>query len=225
MLVADVCLGRAQVRPVGLRLEAVGLDGDEVVTDALVTGLAQEHLNRPLALVVRTLAEVVLPDSSLCVGDVHGGPVPVAERPPDAVVAVERDRELDPHRLGGLADVLDVALERELGRVHADDDQSPVAVLLRPRADIRERAEPVDAGVRPEVNEDDLAAQVRRDERRRVEPSGRAVETGQAAFGGQGSRPGMTAGAEPAHVAPPVNASGASCGTLWPLPGFARAVT
>ena len=40
------------------------------------------------------------------------------------------------------------------------------------------RAEPVDAGVGPEVDEDVLAAQVRRLDRRRVQPAGRPVEPG-----------------------------------------------
>ena len=60
-----------------------------------------------------------------------------------------------------------------------------IAVGLIPRADVGERAQPVDAGVRPEVDENDLAAQVLHSERRRVEPAGRAVETGQVSLGPQ----------------------------------------
>ena len=48
---------------------------------------------------------------------------------------------------------------RELRRVHADHHQSLVLVLLGPGADIGQRAQPVDAGVGPEIDEHDLAAQ------------------------------------------------------------------
>jgi hypothetical protein len=109
---------------------------------------------------------MVVPDSSVRVGDVHGGPVPVAEGLPDRVVAVERNRILDPHVLHCLPDVVDVALERELGRVDADHHEAQIRVLLEPGANITERAEPVDTGVGPEVDENDLAAQFIRCEQR-----------------------------------------------------------
>jgi hypothetical protein len=80
---------------------------------------------------------------------------------PNGVVAVERDQILDAHFLRGLADVVRVPLERKLRRVNADDDQAVAFVLLGPGADVGERAEPVDAGVRPEVDEDDLPTQAR----------------------------------------------------------------
>src|SRR2546427_431032 len=81
------------------------------------------------------LAEMVVPDSSVLVGDVHGGPVPVAEGLPDRVVAVERDGILDPHLLRRLADVVDVPLERKLQRVDADHHEALIRVLLGPGAD------------------------------------------------------------------------------------------
>ena len=40
---AEVRLGRLQVRPVGLSLEAIAGDGDEIVGDAVGPGLAQQH--------------------------------------------------------------------------------------------------------------------------------------------------------------------------------------
>src|SRR2546421_4615164 len=224
LLVAEVRLGRAQVRPIGLSLDAIGSDRDQVVTDALASGLPQQLLNDPFALFVLTFAELVMPDSSLRVRDVHRGPVPVAESTPDRIVAVERDRIPDPHVLCGLAHVVDVALERELGRVDANNDQPPVAVLLGPRADVSQRAEPVDAGVRPEIDDNDLLTDVRRGERRRIEPTGRPVETGQVTLDGQRSRPCVPEHAEQAHFAPPTSmtawakASGASWRRLCPIP-------
>jgi hypothetical protein len=157
---------RAEIRPGGLRLEPVRIDRNELVADALDPRLAQQHLNRPLALVVGALTEVVLADSAFRVGHVDRGPVSVAERLPHRVVAVKRDRVLDPHSARGFADVLDLALERELGRVDADNDQVQFAVLLVPGADEGERSQPVDTGVRPEVDEHHLARQILRGQRR-----------------------------------------------------------
>ena len=188
LLVAEVGLGRLQVGPVGLGLEALGGDGDDVVGDAFASGLAQQALDDHLALGVSALAEVVVPDPALRVGDVDGGPVVVGERLPDRVVAVERDRVLDAHVRRRPAHVLDVAFERELGRVDADHDQPLIRVSLGPGADVGERPEPVDARVRPEVGEHDLPLQVGGGERRRVEPAGRSVEARQVALDGKRRR-------------------------------------
>ena len=83
----------------------------------------------------------------------------VVERLPDAVVAVHRDRVLDAAAGELGADVLELPFERELGRVDADDGEPPVAVLLLPRSNVRNRPEPVDAGVGAEVEGDDAAAE------------------------------------------------------------------
>jgi hypothetical protein len=73
-------------------------------------------------------------------------------------------------------------LERKLRRVHADHDQPLILVLLMPGADVAERAEPVDARVCPEVDEDDLPAQALWRQRLGVEPAGRSIEAGQVAL-------------------------------------------
>src|SRR5829696_1214818 len=179
LLVPEVGLGRLQPRPVGLCLEALVCDGDEGFGDALAPGFPEQLLDDPFALLVPAFAEVVVLDPAFGVADVDRRPVVVVECAPDAVVAVERDRVVDPHVGRGPADVVDVSLERELGRVHADDDEALVAVLLVPRPDIAERPEPVDARVGPEVDEDDLPGEARRRQRLRVEPAGDPVEGGQ----------------------------------------------
>src|SRR6516165_3859228 len=220
-LVAEIGLGRLQVRPISLSLEAIASDGDQVVTDASASGLAQEPLDDPFALFVSALAELVVADPSLGVGDVYGRPVSVGEGIPDGVVAVERDRVLDAHALHGPADILDVPFEREFRGVDANHDQAVILVLLSPRADIAERAQPIDAGVGPEVHENDLVPQVRLGERGRVEPAGRPVEAGQVTLGGRRIRAGAAVTAEQAHATPPPTSStastkacGASCGRL-----------
>src|SRR5207237_508279 len=126
-------------RPVaGLSLETVGSDGHQAVTDAVASALAQQPLDDPFALFVLALAELVVPDSSLRVGEVRGRPVPVCEGLPDRVAAVERDRILDAHVLRRPADVVDVLFEWELRRVNADHDQPLVLILPGPGADIAE---------------------------------------------------------------------------------------
>src|SRR5262245_43232226 len=53
-----------------------------------------------------------------------------------------------------------------------------------PGADVGKRAQPVDAGVGPEIDEDDLAAQRRRSQRRRIEPFIRPFYRGQPGLTG-----------------------------------------
>jgi hypothetical protein len=68
-------------------------------------------------------------------------------------------------------------LERELRRVDSDHDQPVVSVGLRP-TDLGLLAQPVDARQRPEVHDDDVAAQLGRAEWLGVEPLGRPAERG-----------------------------------------------
>src|SRR5688572_5208117 len=117
-----------------------------------------------------------MPDVPLSIDEVEGRPVVVLERPPDRVVAVDRDWILNPHVVHGSTNVLDVLLEWKLGRVHPDHDQAVVPVLCGPGMDVGYGAQPVDAGVGPELDEDDLSAQAVRRQWRGVEPLDRAAE-------------------------------------------------
>jgi hypothetical protein len=76
------------------------------------------------------------------------------------VVVVDRDRVIDPHVAHGPADVGRVVREAEFGGVHADHGQAVIGVFLGPGTQVGELAEPVDAGVGPEADQDDLAAQL-----------------------------------------------------------------
>src|SRR6266498_5623218 len=60
--------------------------------------------------------------------------------------------------------------EGELRRVDADDDQSAPVVRAVPGLYVRQRAQAVDAGIRPEVDQDDLAAQLPERQRLAVDP-------------------------------------------------------
>jgi hypothetical protein len=105
---------------------------------------------------------------------------------PDREVVVDDDRIVDAEVGDGVADVVEVVLEVELGRVHADDDEPGRGVLLRPRPDVRQRPQPVDAGVRPEVDRDDAPVQRVGGQRLGVEPGGRPVERRERAVHGTG---------------------------------------
>src|SRR5439155_5747089 len=59
------------------------------------------------------------------------------------------------------ADVRRDVLERELGRVHADDLEAVLVVGGIPRLQVRQRPQAVDARIGPEVDEHDLAVERR----------------------------------------------------------------
>ena len=101
---------------------------------------------------------------------------------PYPVVAVDRDGILDTKHLERRANVFDVLLEPELGRVHADHYEPLILVLLGPCTNVRFCTLPVDAGVSPEVDDDDLPAQGFRRQWLRIEPGGGAGERGQGAL-------------------------------------------
>ena len=94
------------------------------------SGRGQELLDHHLGLAVLALAEVVMPDLPLRVGEVEGGPVVVIERAPDRIVVIGRDGIVDAHFPHRPADVADVVLDAELGRVDADHHQSLAGVPL-----------------------------------------------------------------------------------------------
>jgi hypothetical protein len=75
------------------------------------------------------------------------------------MVAVDGDRVTDLHGGRGLANVIEVFLEFELRCVHADHHQSLILVFPGPRADVWKLAPPVDAGIGPELDQDDFATQ------------------------------------------------------------------
>src|SRR4051794_35649477 len=75
-----------------------------------------------------------------------------------------------------LPHAVDVVLERELRRVDSNDEQSVVAIGLRPRAHVRLLAQPVDARQRPEVDDHHVAAELGGTEWVGLDPPGRPAE-------------------------------------------------
>src|SRR5580765_1698507 len=84
---------------------------------------------------------------SVLVDEIVGWPVVVAVCLPGAVRVVERDWIANAEPLHGGAHIAEIVLERELWRVHAEDDQALRAVARVPGLEIRKRAQAVDARV------------------------------------------------------------------------------
>src|SRR4051812_38423890 len=183
--IAEVVLGRPQAGPIGGGFDAGRLDRNQVLVDATAAGLCQQLLQNHLGLLVLALAEAMVPNLPLRIYEVERRPVAVPEGIPYRIVAVDRDRIGDPQFVGGSADIVEVVLDVELWGVHTDDDQALVLVLVGAGAEVGKGAQPVDAGVGPEVDQDDVAAEVGCGQRRRVEPPGRPVERGHPPFNRQ----------------------------------------
>ena len=156
--------------PVGSRFETTRIDRHGIIADAAGSRLGQQALNDHFRLLVGALAEMVVPHASLRVDEIKRRPIIVVEGPPNRILAVDRDGIVDPQRFDLPPHVVDVLFKLEFRRVDADDDQSLVLVLLRPSAKVGLRAQPVDAGVGPEMDENDFSPQGRRRQRRRIEP-------------------------------------------------------
>ena len=121
--------------------------------------LGEQRADRALGLVVVALPVVPVAHLPARVDQVLRRPVLVLPRVPGAVVVVEPDRVAQAVLRDRVAHVGLAPLERELGRVDADDRQARGPVAAVPRTQVRERAQAVDAGVGPEVDQDHPAAQ------------------------------------------------------------------
>ena len=93
--------------------------------------VAEQSLDDDFGLLIVALAENLMPDAPLRVGEIECRPIFVVERAPYRVVVIDHDRILDAHVLCSPANVVNVFLERELGRVYADHHQSVILVLVR----------------------------------------------------------------------------------------------
>src|SRR5437773_12043221 len=155
LLTAEIILLRSQIVPVRGNFRPAWIDLHGIVAHSGISGFAQELLNDRLRALVLALAELVMPDLAVRIDDIHGGPITIAECVPYRGVAVDRDGIVDAEHLERRPNVVDVLLEPEFGRVHADHDESLIPVLIGPRSNVRLCTLPVDAGVSPEIDDDD----------------------------------------------------------------------
>src|SRR5215510_9622729 len=178
-LVAHVVFARPQVAPIGCRFNAATIHYAWLAADLAGSGLCQQFVDDHFRLFVRALAEVMMPDTALRIEEIERRPILVAERAPYDVVVVDGDRVVDPQLFNGPAHVHEVFFKRELRGVDADDHQPLIFVFLGPCANVGKRAQPVDAGVGPEVDQYDFAAQGRCRQRWRIEPFVCTLKRGQ----------------------------------------------
>ena len=152
--------GLARVEQVGLRgrrRDIGAVPGVEGALGRMLGDEALDDLGQPggVALARHRRHEVALGvDHGQCRPSSGGVGLPGDE------VGVVEDEVFDLVALHGLVDGLDGAFELELRGVDADDDEF-LGVLLLERAQLVEDVEAVDAAEGPEVQQDDLAAQVR----------------------------------------------------------------
>src|SRR5271154_3358700 len=126
---------------------------------------------------------MVKADVPFAIDKVDGRPVMVLERPPDRELVVEDHRVADAQLACRALHVFHVVLEPELRRVRANDHEPTFAVALLPGPDVRQGPQPVDARVRPEVDEHDALAQSLGREPLGVDPNVRSLNGRQSALG------------------------------------------
>jgi len=162
-------------RDAGVRRLARPREGGRFGTDGgkggSRVGREQEPPDLHLDLGVAALAHPPLHQLATGIEEVLRRPGVVAEGLPRGEVVVEGDRVGEPVLTNPTIDVLGPLSELELGRVHADHDQAAAGVVAVPRLDVGRGANPVDAGVLPDIEQHDLAAQCLDSERRRVHPT------------------------------------------------------
>ena len=141
----------------------------------------EQRADRDFSLFVVALAEGRVADLSVGVDQVVRRPILVFVGVPGAHVVVLNDRVAQAELVDRVLDVAGVLLEGELRRLHADDREALAAVGGVPGLQVGERADAVDAGVGPEVDEHHVTAQPAERQRfapRRVEPVLGAGELG-----------------------------------------------
>ena len=94
---------------------------------------------------VLAFAEVMAANLPLGIHEVVRRPEPIVEGLPDREVAVQRHGILDVELFHRRAHVGGVLLERELGRVHTQHDQSRILVVPIPGIHVWHGAQAVDA--------------------------------------------------------------------------------
>ena len=192
------------VVPVGARVElprhrtsrrrrvgahVAGRPGDGLAADPAQVRpcLFQQCPDPALSFGIGALADVGVAHLAVRVDQILRGPRTVPELPPrlEVVVLDYGIPEVVVDRR--LLHVLGDFLELELRRVHTENHQARVGVLLMPVAEPGEGAYAVDAGVRPEVDKDDLAPTAFDGEGLGVDPRARPGERGR----GVGRRRGL----------------------------------
>jgi len=97
-----------------------------------MAGLGEELADDALGTVVPALAEMVVAHAPPGVDEIVGGLIVIVEGAPERIVVVERDRIGNAELPDRPAYIFGIALEREFGRMDADDDEPVWPVALGP---------------------------------------------------------------------------------------------
>ena len=147
-----------------------------VVEQPLLLVVGKDLLKEPIERLELDLAAVARDEVALGIDHAQGRPALHLELVPDDVVGVVDHRVLDLVAEHGLGDVLRVLFGLELGRVDADHDDF-VGIGLLELLQLGQDVHAVDAAVGPEIEQDELAAQLLEVDRPgRVDPLDAAVE-------------------------------------------------
>lgn len=109
-------------------------------------------------------------DAALRVDEVVCRPIPVLEGAPNRIVVIDRHRKADFQVRDGFFYVIDIFLEGKFRSMHANHYKSLVLIFFGPGPDIGDRAQTIDAGIGPEIDNDDLAFEGLRGQWRRIQP-------------------------------------------------------
>src|SRR5262249_19302382 len=141
-LITDVRLRRLNIA-IGRRLRSGSRDFAITVERQLRVILLEQLLDVILGLVVLSLAEVMITDATRGVDKIIRGPELIAERLPDCIIVVERDRIRNAELLHCPPHVVWVFFEGELGSMDAENDEACVFVSIRPGSYVRQRSKAV----------------------------------------------------------------------------------
>src|ERR1700689_211352 len=143
-----------------------------------MVSLLQESANLLFRFLIRALTEVVEADAPRGIDKVISGPVLIVKSTPDAIVVIHRHGIGDAEILHRFADVRFIFFKGKLWGMNADNYQAAVLVFLIPGPDIRQRAQAIDAGIGPEIDQNHFATKRSRGERRRVNPGSSSGKIG-----------------------------------------------
>ena len=142
----------------------------EGVIGKVCAGLCQQLAQFSLGGGVASLADSVVAHLSLGVNQILSRPKGVQVVVPSYIIVVQGHRPGNTVVLGGLKDVGLVLLKLKLRRVDAQDYQPVVGVLVMPEFKLGEGADAVDAGISPEIQQHNPAAEVGQGQRFAVNP-------------------------------------------------------
>src|SRR5205807_5802022 len=130
----------------------------------------KELLDDLFTLLVLAFPELVITNVSGCIHDVIARPRAIVEGPPDGIVVVDGDRISDLQIMHCFLNVGQVSFKGELRSMHADHEQAARLIFISPGPQIRQCSKTVNAGISPEIIEDDFPFQGIGRKRRGIEP-------------------------------------------------------